>query len=106
MRAILFVTAACVGALVWAGSGQAADAPNASQIINSLTPNGNMTTRGIRLGGQPPAVERPATPASTGGMARPVPTQSATGSGEANLNVPFASGSSEISPSAARVLDQ
>jgi OmpA-OmpF porin, OOP family len=108
MRATLTCTAAFAAALVLVplGSGRAADAPNASQIINSLTPGGNMTTRGIRLGGQPPAVEKPAVPASTGGMARPPPTQSTAGSGEANLSVPFVSGSSEISPAAARVLDQ
>jgi OmpA-OmpF porin, OOP family len=105
MRATLIVSAVGL-ALALAGSVQAADTPNASQIINSLTPGSEMTTRGIHLGGQPPA-----SPAA--GMARPAstrpasaPTQSSAGSGEANLNVPFASGSSEISPAAARVLDQ
>ena len=56
-----------------------------------------MVTRGIRMGSQPPAVAKPGTPASAGGMARPA---------EANLNVPFASGSAAISPAAERVLDQ
>jgi OmpA-OmpF porin, OOP family len=74
----------------------AADTPNASQIIQSLTPtdSGAMTTRGIRLGGQPP---------STGGAAMKMPMAKPA---EANLTVPFATGSSEISPAAARVLDQ
>jgi outer membrane protein OmpA-like peptidoglycan-associated protein len=84
-------------------SSQAADTPNASQIINSLTPGSDMTTRGIRLGGQPPAAAKPGTPAATGGMARP---STPVAQGEANLSVPFASGSSTISPAAARVLDQ
>jgi len=93
----------------------AADTPSASQIINQLSPTGGgaMTTRGIRLGGQPPATEKPGTPASTGpamrpsagtgGMARP-PT--ADRPLEANLTVQFASGSSTVLPAGARVLDQ
>jgi OOP family OmpA-OmpF porin len=81
---------------------RAADTPSASQIINDLTPGhgGAMTTRGIRLGGPPPAGTKPATTASTGGgggMARPA---------ESNLSVPFATGSAAISPTAGRVLDQ
>jgi outer membrane protein OmpA-like peptidoglycan-associated protein len=60
-----------------------------------------MTTRGIRLGAQPPAAEKSGTPAATGAMAKPAATQ-----GEANLSVPFATGSAAISPSAAKVLDQ
>jgi outer membrane protein OmpA-like peptidoglycan-associated protein len=81
-------------------AGHAADTPNASQIIQSLTPtdSGAMTTRGIRLGGQPPALAKPGTEASTGTMAvKPA---------EANLSVPFASGSAVVSPAASRVLDQ
>jgi OOP family OmpA-OmpF porin len=105
MRATLTFTAAV--ALAFAQSplsaSQAADTPNASQIIQSLTPTGAgaMTTRGIRLGGQPPAVARPGTEASTG-------TTKMTGvkPAEANLSVPFASGSAVVSPAAARVLDQ
>ncbi len=84
-------------------SAQAADTPSASQIINQLTPSGNMTTRGIRLGGQPPEVAKPGIPASTGGMAKPQPTERPA---ESNLTVPFASGSSVVSPAAAHVLDQ
>jgi outer membrane protein OmpA-like peptidoglycan-associated protein len=84
-------------------SAQAADTASASQIINQLTPSGTMTTRGIRLGGQPPEAAKPATPASTGGMARPQPAERVA---ESNLTVPFASGSSTISPAAAHVLDQ
>lgn len=85
----------------------AADTPDASQIIQSLTPQpgggpgggprGGMVTRGIRMGNQPPAVAKPGSPAGTGGMAKPA---------EANLNVPFVSGSAAISPAAERVLDQ
>ena len=80
---------------------RAADTPSANQIIDSLAPRGPaaMTTRGIRLGGQPPEAVKPGTKASTGtpGADRPL---------EANLTVPFASGSAVIAPAAARVLDQ
>jgi outer membrane protein OmpA-like peptidoglycan-associated protein len=112
MRATLtLTTAAAFGLAALAGFSvaRAADTPSASQIIDSLTPGaggGNMTTRGIRLGGQPPATAKPpATQASTGattGMAPPPAPRAA----EANLTVPFATGSSEISPAAAHVLDQ
>jgi OOP family OmpA-OmpF porin len=111
MRATLTFTAAAALGLVLApmSSGEAADTPNASQIIQSLTPGsgGGMTTRGIRLGGQPPAAApAPATQASTGGMARPPAPKPVANPGEANLTVPFASGSAAVSPAAARVLDQ
>jgi OmpA-OmpF porin, OOP family len=106
MRAHLTLSAA-VALMASLGASYAADTPNASQIINSLSPGSNMTTRGIRLGGQPPEVTKPATSASTGGMAKPTQApQVAANQGEANLTVPFASGSSAISPAAARVLDQ
>jgi OOP family OmpA-OmpF porin len=104
MRATMTLTTAIAFgfALFPLASGQAADAPNASQIIESLNPGGNaMTTRGIRLGGQAPAAATPSTPASAGSMANPTANQ-----GEASLTVPFASGSAAISPAAARVLDQ
>lgn len=81
----------------------AADTPSAAQIIQQLSPSGGgeMTTRGIRLGGQPSASgSTPATHANAGAA----PAQ--TNIGEANLSVPFASGSAEISPAAARVIDQ
>jgi len=89
-------------------NGRAADTPNASQIIQSLTPGstGSMTTRGIRLGGQPPEPVKPGTAASTGGMARPAVAPPEPSRAEANLTVPFASGSATISPAAAHVLDQ
>jgi outer membrane protein OmpA-like peptidoglycan-associated protein len=113
MRATLKSTAAVALALalVPLAGGKAADTPNASQLIQSLTPNSSMTTRGIRPGGQPPATAKPATAASTGGMAKPAvappePGRGETSRGEANLSVPFASGSATISPAAARVLDQ
>jgi OOP family OmpA-OmpF porin len=113
MRATLKSTAAVALALALAplAGGNAADTPNASQLIQSLTPNSSMTTRGIRQGGQPPATAKPATAASTGGTARPAvtppePGRGETSRGEANLSVPFASGSATISPAAARVLDQ
>jgi outer membrane protein OmpA-like peptidoglycan-associated protein len=95
MRATLrFTAAVALGfALAPVASGQAAETPNASQIIESLTPGGNpsLTTRGIRLGGKP----------GTEGMKAPMEQPA-----EANLSVPFASGSAAISPAAARVLDQ
>jgi outer membrane protein OmpA-like peptidoglycan-associated protein len=107
MRAIFtFAAAVALGmAVAPLSSGQAADTPNASQIIQSLTPGsgGSMTTRGIRLGGQPPEAGKPAS-SGTGGAARPRAAQQ-TNQGEANLTVPFASGSAQISPAAARVLD-
>jgi OOP family OmpA-OmpF porin len=118
MRATLKSTAAVALALalVPLAGGKAADTPNASQLIQSLTPNSSMTTRGIRPGGQPPATAKPATAASTGGMAKPAvappepgrgeTSRGETSRGEANLSVPFASGSATISPAAARVLDQ
>ena len=108
MRATLTFTAAVALAFALAplSGGQAADTPNASQLIQSLTPNSSMTTRGIRLGGQPPAVAKPGTEASTGGMAKPPAAQPMANQGQANLSVPFASGSTTISPAAARVLDQ
>jgi OmpA-OmpF porin, OOP family len=101
MRAPLTFTVAVAAGLALApfSNGMAADTPDASQIIKSLTPEPSkgMVTRGIRMGNQPPADAKPGTPASTGGMARPA---------EANLNVPFVSGSASISPAAERVLDQ
>jgi outer membrane protein OmpA-like peptidoglycan-associated protein len=107
MRATMTFTAAIAFgfAIFPLVSSNAADTPNASQIIESLTPgtSPSMTTRGIRLGGQPPDVAKPGTPAATGGMAKP---SAPVAQGEANLSVPFASGSSTISPAAAKVLDQ
>ena len=106
MRASLTLTsllALAIGASL-APLAHAADTPSSAQIIDALTPGdaGNMTTRGIRLGSQPPAVANPGTPASTApAKAAPVATQ-----GQASLNVPFASGSSAISPAATRVLNQ
>jgi OmpA-OmpF porin, OOP family len=109
--------AACLGLAGLGGLGAtmasfspayAADTPSAAQIIDSLSPNhggGTMATRGIRLGGQPPAAAKPApaaTSASTGGAA----TAPADKPLEANLSVPFASGSATVSPAAAHVLDQ
>ncbi|MSP01386.1 MAG: OmpA family protein [Acetobacteraceae bacterium] len=128
MRAILTFAAVAFGAvLVPMSAGLAADTPSAAQIIQSLSPPGGSgemtTTRGIRLGGQPPAAAPPAAappaatapvatapavrPASTGAAARPSNTAAAVRPrGEANLSVPFATGSANISPAAARVLDQ
>jgi OOP family OmpA-OmpF porin len=102
MRATLTFTAAL---LAFAPFGSwAADTPSAAQIIDSLAPANDSprTTRGIRLGGQPPAVAKPAADAT----ARPVGSQPVSHLGQANLSVPFASGSAAISPAAAHVLDQ
>jgi OmpA-OmpF porin, OOP family len=108
MLASLTFTALVVAGLAQtAGSnGWAADPPDASQLIQSLTPGS--TTRGIRLGGQPaaPAPAPSGTRASTGTTARPAATQPPANQGEARLSVPFASGSAVISPVAARVLDE
>ena len=114
MRAPLTFTAAVVAGLAFSpwSSGWAADPPNASQLIQSLTPGSVGSTRGIRLGGQP-ATPAPSagTPASTGGMVKPVTSRPATAQppanqGEARLSIPFASGSAAISPTAAKVLDE
>jgi outer membrane protein OmpA-like peptidoglycan-associated protein len=114
MRATLTFTAAvalCLG-VVPLTTGNTANAQSAAQIIDKLSPTGGggpVVTRGIRLGSPPPAGQsstattRPATEASTGGMARP---PAAARPAEANLTVPFASGSAAISPAATHVLDQ
>lgn len=96
---LTFTAIALWAALAPVSRGLAADTPNASQIIQDLTPTGEMRTRGIRLGGQPPAVAKPGTPASTGNAATAKPA-------EANLSVPFATGSSAISPAAEHVLNE
>jgi len=112
MRASLIFTAAVVAGLAQApwSNGWAADPPDASSLIQSLTPGSS--TRGIRLGAPPPA-SAPApsgTRASTGATVRPAAThpaeQPTANQGEARLSVPFASGSAVISPVAARVLDE
>jgi outer membrane protein OmpA-like peptidoglycan-associated protein len=107
MRASLIFTASVAAGLAqtpWS-NGWAADPPSASSLIQSLTPGSAGTTRGIRLG-QPPAPTSSGTPASTGAAAKPASTQTAANQGEARLSVPFASGSAEISPAAARVLNE
>jgi OOP family OmpA-OmpF porin len=73
---------------------QAADTPDASQLIQSLTPPQviPMATRGIGLGTHSPS-----------GQSAP---DASAKSPEANLSIPFASGSTAISPAAARILDQ
>jgi outer membrane protein OmpA-like peptidoglycan-associated protein len=107
MRASLIFTAVAVAGLAqtpWS-SVRAADPPSASSLIQSLTPGSVGTTRGIRLGGQPPAPAPSGSRASTGATSRPAAVQPAA-QGEARLSVPFASGSATISPVAARVLDE
>ena len=88
----------------------AADTPSASQLIDSLTPSaGPVVTRGIRLGGQAPAAPaaiRPMTPPHANNGAPPEARPVVARPAEANLSVPFATGSAEVSPSAARVLDR
>jgi len=89
MRATLGYSAVIAIGVVLSGpiAGRAADTPNAAQLIESLTPE---KTRGITFGGQT------ASPPSTG----------TAKSAQASLSVPFATRSAEISPAAARVLDQ
>jgi OmpA-OmpF porin, OOP family len=101
MRAIL--TTAALLAIGASGSlmvpaARAADNPNAAQIIQQLTPTpgGEMRTRGIRMGGE----------ASKSSGESGHESIRAAKAPESNLNVPFASGSAEISPAAASVLDQ
>jgi len=113
MRASLtFATAVALGfAVAPLGSSKAADTPSASQIIDSLAPapadNAGMVTRGIRLGGQPPAVAPAGSETVSTGAPATVPAATRpVVHGEANLTVPFKSGSATISPAAARVLDQ
>ncbi len=109
MRASLTFTAMVVAGfaqLPWS-NGWAADPPSASSLIQSLTPGSAGTTRGIRLGAQPPAPAPSGTPAATGPTAKPTAAaQPEANQGEARLSIPFASGSAEISPVAARVLDE
>ncbi|HEY8288759.1 MAG TPA: OmpA family protein [Acetobacteraceae bacterium] len=91
--------------------------PSSDQIINSLKPSGNLVTggtRGIRLAA--PTTEtatHPATPVATSAPAHAA--QSAVKSASAsqavagpsiNLTVNFATGSTELTPQAKRVLDQ
>jgi OOP family OmpA-OmpF porin len=110
MRASLIFTATVVAGLAQApwSNGWAADPPDASSLIQSLTPGSS--TRGIRLGAPAPAPAPSGTRASTGATARPAAAQPAeqptANQGEARLSVPFASGSAVISPVAARVLDE
>ena len=102
MRAIMAFAAVSLCVTLAPGTpANAADTPSAAQIIESLAPANNapVVTRGIRLGGQPPAVVKSVTKASTG-------SSTPANRGEANLSVPFAFGSAAISPAAARVLDQ
>ena len=108
MRAILTLA---VAAALAAGSflpfaGRAADMPTASQIERALTggaaSSGMETppkTRGIRPGMRPED-------AGGGGAVSSWMRPGAVQPREANLSVPFATGSAEVSPSAARVLDE
>jgi OmpA-OmpF porin, OOP family len=99
------VVAAGLAQVPWS-SGWAQNPPSASSLIQSLTPGSAGTTRGIRLGGQPPVPAPSGTRTSTAAPARAPAAQSTANQGEARLSVPFASGSSAISPAAARVLDE
>ncbi|MGH7041520.1 MAG: OmpA family protein [Acetobacteraceae bacterium] len=96
----------------------AQNAPSASQIINSLKPQGDLAaggTRGIRLvapsqsAAQPVAVSQ--APARVPGrmhMARPASVASGAPAGapSVNLTVDFATGSAVLTPQAKRTLDQ
>jgi OmpA-OmpF porin, OOP family len=100
--ALGFILCCTMAPPVWA-----ADNPSADQLINSLTPgnSGGVVTRGIRLGGQPPAVANPAADASAGAMHTGAMNPPPAKPPEASLSVPFGSGSAAISPAAAHVLD-
>jgi OmpA-OmpF porin, OOP family len=85
--------------------------PNADQILKSLTPTGdsNTTTRGIRIGNAPGAAHAPGAPH---GAAVPATAGARAGAGASaagpsvSLNIEFATGSAELTPSAMRSLDQ
>jgi outer membrane protein OmpA-like peptidoglycan-associated protein len=91
----------------------AQSSPSADQIIKSLRPTGNLVsggTRGIRVGGAPPAPS-PAVPVATGQphaatshAAAAAPAQPAAPS--ANLTVNFASGSADLTPQAVQALNE
>jgi len=104
MRVCLSFAVMVAGGLAWAPLA-IAQAPSANDLIQHLTPG---TTRGIHLGPQSPAPPAPGQKASTGRAAKApmADTAAREGGGEANLSVPFASGSAEISPAAAKVLDE
>jgi OOP family OmpA-OmpF porin len=114
---VLTLAALALGAApVLAPAALAQNAPSANSIIQSLTPHGNLAaggTRGIRLvappqGGAAPAAMRQM-PARTAGAAAPAARPVAATSGGApsvNLNVDFATGSADLTPSARATLDQ
>ncbi|MGC8476083.1 MAG: OmpA family protein [Acetobacteraceae bacterium] len=118
-RFVLPLAALALGAApVLASPALAQNTPSAGSIIQSLTPHGNLTaggTRGIRLvappqGGATPAAMRQM-PARGAGVAAPVPSVrpvAATSGGAAsvNLNVDFATGSADLTPSARATLNQ
>lgn len=118
MRSLVLPLAALAlgAAPVLAPAALAQNAPSANSIIQSLTPHGNLAaggTRGIRLvappqGGAAPAAMRQM-PARAAGAAAPVARPVAATSGGApsvNLNVDFATGSADLTPSARATLDQ
>ncbi len=98
-----------------AGAAYAQTNPSAQQIINALTPSGNVsgTTRGIKPlapggAGSPPApMSSPMSSPMAGPMAMNTPRPAAgTPIAQTNLNVVFATGSAGLTPQAAATLDQ
>ena len=96
-RTTLAVAAMLLGASAL-GTAFAQSNPNADQIVKSLTPTDNLnpSTRGIRIGNAPAAQP-------SGAPARPAV---ATNSPSVNLNIEFASGSADLTPTAMASLDQ
>lgn len=117
---------ALLAAAMLAGAAHAQNNPSAQQIINSLTPTGNVssTTRGIRPlapGGSGmmsgPGMSMGASSASMpmGSSSMPMSASSAPASSgiverapapSANLDIEFASGSATLTPEATAELDQ
>ena len=134
MRTGLAAAAAAATLLALTPTGRAQESnPTTQQIIQSLTPTGNLgTTRGIRLA-PAPATPAPATPAVPAAAAAPTPapaapamatpatnaapapqpapapaaTQAATtpAAPSVNLNVEFATDSATLTPAARQTLD-
>lgn len=95
VRTTLAVTVLLGAAILAPAYGQAQSNPSADAIVKSLTPTEGLSTggtRGIRIG------NTPAGPTA--------PTQAATKAPAVSLNIQFATGSAELTPSATRALDQ
>jgi outer membrane protein OmpA-like peptidoglycan-associated protein len=104
---------AVIGSFLLAGAAVAQTNPSAAQIINSLTPSGNVsdTTRGIRplspSGNTMAPMPGMGTPAAmSSAMSSPMASSVAKAAPTANLDIEFHSGSAVLTPSAVAELNQ